>query len=89
VIGAMTGLRGLANLGYSVCHQTIGNVLQRHGLPPAPCYAAGLRISEAVLPMLVPQACRDQAPGLLLPLVSAHHINCRLSASPIAHGCFR
>jgi hypothetical protein len=26
----------LANLGYSVCDQTIGNVLQRHGLPPAP-----------------------------------------------------
>jgi putative transposase len=26
----------LANLGYSVCDQTIGNVLQRRGLPPAP-----------------------------------------------------
>ena len=26
----------LANLGYSVCDQTIGNVLRRHGLPPAP-----------------------------------------------------
>jgi putative transposase len=26
----------LANLGYEVCDQTIGNVLQRHGLPPAP-----------------------------------------------------
>ncbi len=26
----------LANLGYRVCHQTVGNVLQRHGLPPAP-----------------------------------------------------
>jgi putative transposase len=26
----------LANLGYRVCHQTGGNVLQRHGLPPAP-----------------------------------------------------
>jgi putative transposase len=25
----------LANLGYEVCDQTIGNVLQRHGLPPA------------------------------------------------------
>jgi putative transposase len=25
----------LANLGYSVCDQTIGNVLQRHGLLPA------------------------------------------------------
>jgi putative transposase len=37
VIGAMTGLRGaLANLGYEVCDQTVGNVLQRHGLPPAP-----------------------------------------------------
>ena len=26
----------LANLGYEVCDQTIGNILQRHGLPPAP-----------------------------------------------------
>src|SRR5262249_53032421 len=26
----------LANLGYRVCDQTIGNVLQRHALPPAP-----------------------------------------------------
>ena len=26
----------LANLGYKVCDQTIGNVLQRYGLPPAP-----------------------------------------------------
>src|SRR5262245_26009600 len=26
----------LANLGYKVCDQTIGNVLQRHGLLPAP-----------------------------------------------------
>ena len=26
----------LANLGYEVCDQTIGNVLQRHGLLPAP-----------------------------------------------------
>ena len=26
----------LANLGYEVCDQTIGNVLRRHSLPPAP-----------------------------------------------------
>src|SRR6266851_5681561 len=26
----------LANLGYEVCDQTVGNILQRHGLPPAP-----------------------------------------------------
>jgi hypothetical protein len=26
----------LANLGYEVCDQTVGNVLQRNGLPPAP-----------------------------------------------------
>ena len=26
----------LANLGYKVCDQTVGNVLERHGLPPAP-----------------------------------------------------
>src|SRR5262245_39677440 len=29
-------LRALTNLGYKVCDQTIGNVLQRHGLPSAP-----------------------------------------------------
>jgi hypothetical protein len=29
----------LANLGYRVCDQTVGNVLQRHGLPPAPEHA--------------------------------------------------
>ena len=33
----MTALRGLwPNLGYKVCDQTVGNVEQRHGLPPAP-----------------------------------------------------
>jgi putative transposase len=26
----------LANLGYRLCDQTVGNVLQRHGLPPVP-----------------------------------------------------
>ena len=26
----------LANLGYEVCDQTVGNILQRHALPPAP-----------------------------------------------------
>jgi putative transposase len=26
----------LANLGYQVCDQTVGNVLQRHAVPPAP-----------------------------------------------------
>src|SRR5262249_40224932 len=26
----------LANLGYQACDQTVGNVLLRHGLPPAP-----------------------------------------------------
>ena len=37
MIGAMTGLWGhWANLGYGVCDQTVGNVLQRHGLSPAP-----------------------------------------------------
>jgi putative transposase len=26
----------LANLGYTVSHQTVGNILERHGIPPAP-----------------------------------------------------
>jgi hypothetical protein len=26
----------LANLGYEICDQTVGNILERHGLPPAP-----------------------------------------------------
>ena len=29
-------VRGLANLGYMISDQTVGNVLQRHALPPAP-----------------------------------------------------
>jgi putative transposase len=36
VIGAMTGLWGRWLIWYQVCDQTVGNVLQRHGLPPAP-----------------------------------------------------
>src|ERR1700704_4379960 len=33
----MTGLRGaLANLGYETSDRAVGNVLRRHGLPPAP-----------------------------------------------------
>ena len=45
----------LANLGYKVCDQTIGNVLQRHGLPPAPdrkrttTWQAFIRIHLALL----------------------------------------
>jgi len=44
----------LANLGYKVCDQTVGNVLQRHGLPPAPerrrtTWAAFIRIHLALL----------------------------------------
>jgi putative transposase len=30
----------LANLGYKVCDQTVGNVLQRHALPPRPSASA-------------------------------------------------
>lgn len=32
----MTGFRELANLGYQISDQTVGNILRRHGLPPAP-----------------------------------------------------
>ena len=45
----------LANLGYKVCDQTVGNVLQRHGLPPAPerkrttTWATFIRIHLALL----------------------------------------
>jgi putative transposase len=45
----------LANLGYAVCDQTVGNVLQRHGLPPAPerkcttTWSAFIRIHLALL----------------------------------------
>src|SRR5215831_16684408 len=45
----------LANLGYKVCDQTIGNVLQRHALPPAPerkrttTWATFIRIHLALL----------------------------------------
>src|SRR5712671_766578 len=52
----MTGIVGaLANLGYKVCDQTVGNVLQRHGLPPAPerkrttPWSAFIRIHLALL----------------------------------------
>jgi hypothetical protein len=45
----------LANLGYKVCDQTVGNVLQRRALPPAPerkrttTWAAFIRIHLALL----------------------------------------
>jgi putative transposase len=45
----------LANLGYEVCDQTVGNVLRRHGLPPAPerrrttTWSAFIRIHLALL----------------------------------------
>ena len=45
----------LANLGYKVCDQTVGNVLQRHALPPAPerkrttTWAAFIRVHLALL----------------------------------------
>jgi putative transposase len=45
----------LANLGYEVCDQTVGNVLRRHALPPAPerkrtiTWAAFIRAHLALL----------------------------------------
>jgi putative transposase len=45
----------LANLGYETSDQTVGNVLQRHGLPPAPerkrmtTWAAFIRTHQALL----------------------------------------
>ena len=45
----------LANLGHEISDQTVGNVLRRHGLPPAPerrrttTWAAFIRTHQAVL----------------------------------------
>jgi transposase InsO family protein len=45
----------LANLGYEISDQTVGNVMQRHGLPPAPerkrtaTWAAFIRTHQALL----------------------------------------
>src|SRR5512145_2615353 len=45
----------LANLGYRVSDQTVGNILQRHGLPPAPerkrttTWSAFIRVHLALL----------------------------------------
>jgi putative transposase len=45
----------LANLGHEVCDQTVGNVLRRRGIPPAPerkrttTWAEFIRIHLAVL----------------------------------------
>jgi hypothetical protein len=36
MVGLRFSVRGLANLGYVISDQTVGNVLQRHALPPAP-----------------------------------------------------
>jgi putative transposase len=47
--------RALANLGYEISDQTVGNVLRRHGLPPAPerkrttTWAAFIRTHLALL----------------------------------------
>ena len=56
MIGAIDRIVGtLANLGYRVCDQTVGNVLQRHALLPAPerkrttTWAAFIRIHLALL----------------------------------------
>ncbi len=38
----------LSNLGYQVSHQTIGNVLKRHGLAPAPERGRGLKWREFI-----------------------------------------
>ena len=49
IVGAMS------NLGYRLSHQTVGNILQRHGIPPAPerkrttTWADFIRVHMAVL----------------------------------------
>ena len=35
-VTGMVDAGALSNLGHDVCDQTVGNVLQRHALPPAP-----------------------------------------------------
>jgi len=38
----------LANLGYTISNQTVGNILHRHGLPPAPARAKTTTWSEFI-----------------------------------------
>jgi putative transposase len=61
----------LANLGYKVCDQTVGNVLRRHGLPPAPerkrttTWSAFIRIHLALLvgtDFFTAEPCRAESP---------------------------
>ena len=35
-LGLRPDCRALANLGHEVSDQTVGNILKRHGIPPAP-----------------------------------------------------
>ena len=50
----------LANLGHEVSDQTVGNVLRRHGQPPAPesttTWAAFVRTHLALLAGMLPAA---------------------------------
>ena len=46
----------LANLGYTVSDQTVGNILKRHGIPPAPERKRrrhGRSLSERIMEVLV------------------------------------
>jgi hypothetical protein len=56
---AMAG--ALANLGYQVCDQSVGSVLLRHGLPPAP-ERKRTTILSAFFPQVIPGYCPYQKP---------------------------
>ena len=77
----------LANLGYKVCDQSVGNVLRRHALPPAPerkrttTWPAFIRIDLALL------AGTDFLTAEVLTLrglVTYYVLMCRLAAATTA-----
>ena len=62
----------LANLGYAVSDQTVGNILKRHGIPPAPArkhtttwkdfIRAHQEVLAATSPTTLPTICSARRP---------------------------
>jgi hypothetical protein len=65
-------VRALANLGYTVCDPTVGNVPQRHGLLPASerkrttTWSTFIRIHLALLSLVAPPVA---LPGYIIPAI--------------------